>query len=339
MTIIGDVQLSEPMESIYIEQEDALFAQLTTLETLQTSAELRTNLSPEERARDINNLINDLGLKKVKNTKVGDTKTRGLSGGEKKRLSIANELIDKKAENALIFADEPTSGLDCFQAEKVVNLLKKLADQNNVVLFSIHQPRSSIYAMFDDITILSEGKVIYTGSREEMLPYFESIGHPCPSYANPAEYYVDLVSLDLTSPEEETSSRERIDKLAETFASKYAEKFNKAITSLGSKAISMNDNSNSKLVAQKIKPKTNPFKNILSTVANSWRKLRILHQRAWRQITRDKPLNIARFASSMFSALLFGAIYFRMGTGAATVPDRLGLLQVAAVVSMITTIV
>jgi ABC-type multidrug transport system ATPase subunit len=164
LRINGQILTENKLESIYIQQEDILFAQLTTVETLKTSCELRSIQSKKDCKTVVNNMMNDLGLKKVQNTKVGDAKTKGLSGGEKKRLSIGNEIVLENASNsAYIFADEPTSGLDCFQAQNVVNLFKQLAAKGNTVIFSIHQPRASIYSLFDDITLLSEGRVIYSG--------------------------------------------------------------------------------------------------------------------------------------------------------------------------------
>lgn len=148
-------------------------------------------------------------------TIVGDKKVRGISGGEKKRLSIACELI---ASPSVIFADEPTtgnkfkiwqlyklrfswsglktcslrccmffrfnwifvheySGLDAFQAEQVMETLRELAHDGHTVICSIHQPRGSIYAKFDDLMLLSNGSLVYMGpAGEKALTYFESIG-------------------------------------------------------------------------------------------------------------------------------------------------------------------
>ncbi len=91
---------------------------------------------------------------------VGDAKTRGLSGGEKKRLSIGCELIGSPS---LIFLDEPTTGLDAFQAQVVVATLKALAQAGHTVVTSLHQPRSSIFSLFDDLVLLSEGRAVYAG--------------------------------------------------------------------------------------------------------------------------------------------------------------------------------
>ena len=200
----------------FVAQEDLFFSQLTVRETLNMAAELRAKASTtsEGRAVLVESVIRRLGLSKCADTVIGDAKTRGLSGGEKKRLSIACEMIGRPQ---MIMADEPTSGLDAFGAQQVVRVLKDLASDGNTVILSIHQPRSSIFEMIDDICLLSEGRVIYCGTREGVLPYFEELGHKCPSHFNPAEFLADLVAVDHTSEETERESMARIDKLAATY--------------------------------------------------------------------------------------------------------------------------
>jgi ABC-type multidrug transport system ATPase subunit len=176
----GVVRKLSSAPPIYIQQADQLFAQLTARETLETTAALSGR---ENTTSSLDALIRGLGLEKVRDTVVGDAKTRGLSGGERKRLSIGNEILLKQRAgedgdlnldltDSYVFADEPTSGLDCFQAERVVALLRGLAVHgNSTVLVSIHQPRSSIQRMFDDITLLSEGGVVYSGACRPSSPY------------------------------------------------------------------------------------------------------------------------------------------------------------------------
>lgn len=194
LKVSGDVQSCfDTTTPIYVQQEDLLFPQLTVQETIETAIRLRSpNANPKAIA---NRLITDLGLKKVVSTRVGDTKTRGISGGEKKRLAIGNEIAmatsttasilsdgsdggekDHREERRLIFLDEPTSGLDSYQAQNVVQLLKHLAKEGNSVMISIHQPRASIIAMFDEITLLSEGQLIYTGTANTVTSFFKSQG-------------------------------------------------------------------------------------------------------------------------------------------------------------------
>lgn len=248
---------------------------------------------------------------------MGDKKTRGLSGGEKKRLSIGDELVGLARQGgALLFADEPTSGLDSFQAERVAQILKALAEAGNTVVCSIHQPRASIVALFDDLTLLSEGRVMFSGEARQMGPYFASLGYPCPAHVSPAEHYVDLVSVDYSSPEREAASRATVRMLGDA-----------------SLAVRSSGPTEEELRARLIStaPHAPEHRGLLARLGAGARKIGLLYTRAFRNMARDRSLNVARFMSSLFSALLFGAIYFRLGDGASTVPDRLGLLQVAAV--------
>ncbi|CAA6665430.1 unnamed protein product [Spirodela intermedia] len=175
----------------FLRQEDLFFSQLTVRETLSLAAELQLpdGLSAEARDEYVNKLLFRLGLINCADSIVGDTKVRGISGGEKKRLSLACELI---ASPSLIFADEPTTGLDAFQAEKVMETLQQLALDGHTVICSIHQPRGSIYSK----------SVVYMGpAKEEPLSYFAKFGYQCPDHVNPAEFLADLISVDYTSAE------------------------------------------------------------------------------------------------------------------------------------------
>ncbi|GJN37634.1 hypothetical protein PR202_gb26609 [Eleusine coracana subsp. coracana] len=204
----------------YVRQEDLFFSQLTVRETLSLAAELQLpdTMAPERKDGYIKDLLFRLGLVNCADSIVGDAKVRGISGGEKKRLALACELI---ASPSVIFADEPTTGLDAFQAEKVMETLRKLAEDGHTVICSIHQPRGSVYSKFDDIVLLSEGEVVYMGpAKEEPLSYFASLGYQCPDHMNPAEFLADLISVDYSSAETVQSSQKRIENLIEAFADK-----------------------------------------------------------------------------------------------------------------------
>ena len=190
-----------------------------------------------------------------------------------------------------------------------------------------------------------------------MASYFASLGYQCPTSANPSEFYVDLVSVDYSSPEDETTTRHRIHSLADRFATgsqakalrneldkllhQYVAACSSTDTTGGSDGTdterSKSKVTKSSIIGSKVQVGGNsrhgPFtgiRRIVRHMGRSLEKFKILHRRAWRQVTRDKALNIARLMSSLFSSLLFGAIYFKMGNGVKTIPDRLGLLQVAA---------
>ena len=90
---------------------------------------------------------------------------------------------------------------------QVMQTLKDLCKEGHTVVSSIHQPRSSIFAMFDDLILLSEGQMLYSGAASDALPYFEEMGHKCPQHYNPAEFLADLISVDVSNPEAQAASR------------------------------------------------------------------------------------------------------------------------------------
>lgn len=300
----------------FVRQEDIFFSQLTVRETLSLAAELQLpdTMSPESKEKYVDDLLFRLGLVNSADSIVGDAKVRGISGGEKKRLSLACELI---ASPSVIFADEPTTGLDAFQAEKVMETLRQLAEDGHTVICSIHQPRGSVYGKFDDIVLLSEGEVVYMGpAKEEPLTYFASLGYRCPDHENPAEFLADLISTDYSSAESVQSSQKRIENLIDEFTNKVL------ITEFNSPVIKADD---SEISAKPVQ------KSIAKRRRGWWRQFRLLFKRAWMQAFRDGPTNKVRARMSVASAIIFGSVFWRMGKTQTSIQDRMGLLQVAAI--------
>ncbi|KAK4715510.1 hypothetical protein R3W88_013848 [Solanum pinnatisectum] len=298
----------------YVRQEDLFFSQLTVRETLSLAAELQLQdaSSIEERDEYVNNLLFKTGLVSCADSRIGDAKVRGISGGEKKRLSLACELI---ASPSVVFADEPTTGLDAFQAERVMETLRQLAQDGHTVICSIHQPRGSVYAKFDDIVLLAGGSLIYAGpARDEVLAYFSKFGYICPDHVNPAEFLADLISIDYSSRESVYSSQKRINGLVESFSEKTPEVL--YATSL------VRDSSKTHVIFQK---------KSISRKGGWLRQFRLLLKRAWMQASRDGPTNKVRARMSIASALIFGSVFWRMGRSQTSIQDRMGLLQVAAI--------
>nr|AIU41647.1 ABC transporter family protein [Hevea brasiliensis] len=300
----------------YVRQEDLLFSQLTVRETLSLAAELQLPeiSSVEERDEFVNNLLFKLGLVSCADSIVGDAKVRGISGGEKKRLSLACELI---ASPSVIFADEPTTGLDAFQAERVMETLRQLAQDGHTVICSIHQPRGSVYSKFDDIFLLTEGALVYAGpAHDEPLAYFTKFGYRCSDHVNPAEFLADLISVDYSSAESVYSSRKRIDGLVESFSEQLSTVL--YATPFASRESPKNGKKLSK-------------KTVVKRKETWWRQFWLLLKRAWMQASRDGPTNKVRARMSIASAIIFGSVFWRMGRSQTSIQDRMGLLQVAAI--------
>ncbi|CAE6514971.1 unnamed protein product [Rhizoctonia solani] len=176
----------------FVDQEDTLMGTLTVYETVLYSALLRLPREMSLAAKRYRTLetIHELGLDAIKDMRIGESGRRSISGGEKRRVSIACELVTSPS---ILFLDEPTSGLDAYNAFNVVESLVSLArDYKRTVIFTIHQPRSNIVSLFDQLILLAQGRVVYSGEYAKCQPYFEQIGHSCPPGFNIADYLIDL---------------------------------------------------------------------------------------------------------------------------------------------------
>jgi len=139
----------------------------------------------------VDEVISKLGLKSCENSQIGGFMKKGISGGEKRRVSIGIELL---TDPSILFLDEPTTGLDSFNSEVLIELLSKLSKTGVTVIATIHQPNSYIFALFDKMILFGGGEIIYHGGAEDSIDYFKNIGFNCPAFSNPAEYLLELIT-------------------------------------------------------------------------------------------------------------------------------------------------
>lgn len=178
----------------FVSQDDVLYPHLTVLETLKFAALLRLpkNLTKEEKIEQAEMIVVELGLTRCRNTIIGGPLLRGVSGGERKRVSIGQEML---VNPSLLLLDEPTSGLDSTTAQRIIATLRTLARGRRTVITTIHQPSSRLYRMFDKVLVLCEGYPIYSGHADRVMEYFGSIGFvPGFNFMNPADFLLDLAN-------------------------------------------------------------------------------------------------------------------------------------------------
>lgn len=194
--LLNGTQLNKSLrrQMCYVLQNDVFFSNLTLRQTLTYAAMLRLpdSISHEHKMRQVDQVIEALDLKFCQNTIIGDYMTGGLSGGEKKRCSIACELLSNPS---VMMLDEPTSSLDSCSALSLIKLLKQYAiKEQKTIIISIHQPSSQIFYLFDKLLLLNRGQMMYFGTIPQVIPYFQHFNYNMQHLSyNPADFLMEII--------------------------------------------------------------------------------------------------------------------------------------------------
>ena len=317
----NDARLNS-VRSSYVMQQDILIPTLTVRETLQYAADLRLPppTSTEERKSRVTEVIRELGLQECADTRIGNDVHRGCSGGEKRRTSIGVQML---ANPSVLFADEPTTGLDSTSAFQVVKTLKDLASRGRTVIITIHQPRSEIWSLFDNVVLLAKGSPVYFGSAVAAPTYFENLGYELPPFVNPAEHLIDLAAVDTRTEELEASSLVRVNRLHQSWQREITSRKETGPIATAEK-LDTNWDAEKATGAGQDMSKATPKQTSLT------RQVKVLTSRTFKVTLRD-PLGVfGSLFESVGMAIIMGWIFLSLPKTLSGIRSREGALYTAA---------
>uniref|UniRef100_A0A672PF68 ATP-binding cassette sub-family G member 2-like n=1 Tax=Sinocyclocheilus grahami TaxID=75366 RepID=A0A672PF68_SINGR len=304
----------------YVVQDDVVMGTLTVRENLRFSAALRLPKSIRQREKDekIERLIQELGLSKVADSRVGTQLIRGVSGGERKRTNIGMELI---IDPPVLFLDEPTTGLDASTANSVLMLLKRMANSGRTIILSIHQPRYSIYRLFDSLTLLVGGRMVYHGLAQDALDYFSQIGYTCEPHNNPADFFLDVINGDSTAValNNRLSILNEADKCGVGIEDRLVEEYKNSSSYKQTK-------SELERIVQGQDYSTRPKSRTITYSTSFCHQFNWVLRRTFKNLMLNPQTSFAQIGVMIFLALVVGAIFFGVEKNSSGSQNRMGAL-------------
>ncbi|XP_015875728.2 ABC transporter G family member 15 isoform X2 [Ziziphus jujuba] len=302
----------------YVTQEDVLLGTLTVRETITYSAYLRLppTLSKEEVNGIIEATIMEMGLQDCADRNIGNWHLRGISGGEKKRLSIALEILTRPR---LLFLDEPTSGLDSASAFFVIQTLRNIARGGPTVISSIHQPSSEVFTLFDDLFLLSGGQTVYFGPAKKAVEFFAKAGVPCPRRRNPSDHFLRCINSDFDKITTTLMGSNRMDICNSGIEMCSDPLMNRATAEIKAMLVEKYRCSEYSLIARErireiltIEGLGNERKS--GSQAKWWKQLSVLTRRSFVNMSRDVGYYWLRIGVYIALSICVGSIFFDVGT-------------------------
>lgn len=291
--------------SCYITQDDRLQGLLTVRENMKVAADLKLSAkyTLAEKYGIIDEILSMLGLYEASNTRASQ-----LSGGQRKRLSIALELINNPL---VMFLDEPTTGLDSASCSLCIRLLKLLASQGRTIVCTIHQPSAALFQNFQHVYILSRGQCLYQGSAENLVPYLDNVNLPCPMYHNPADYVIELACGE--------HGEDKIGTLVNGVNNGRSIKWFANADSLPPTTnVSVSHKS------PRLPGKIRCTSSLQETTQLN--QLSVIIGRGFTKVRRDATLTHLRIVANVVTGLMLGLLYYRSGQDGSRVLDNYNLL-------------
>ncbi|TCD65881.1 hypothetical protein EIP91_002041 [Steccherinum ochraceum] len=332
VTVNGDPTADMSKLAFYVEQDDALLGVLTVEETIRFAA--RLSLDPSTPVSEIHHRVEDtiagLGLTSVRNNRIGNVVQRGISGGQKRRVTIGTGLVTKPR---ILLLDEPTSGLDSRTSREVLVAIRDIArKQGMVVIASIHQPNWETFAVFDKLLLLARGQTMFFGPIDQLDVYLdEGLQHPVPQHANPTDHAVDLVNTDFILDPEERSNR--VSGYAEAWKAYQASKKTETDTSVTEVKEAIDEKRSSRVRSSMLSSMTmsrDARHDIATRVGRGMRmdisRTTILMQRNMLNYNRNLLAYGVRFSMYLSMGVFCGTIWVNLAQTSAKVNDRLAVL-------------
>nr|BAN21250.1 ABC transporter [Riptortus pedestris] len=291
--------------SCYITQDDRLQPLLTVKENMKIAADLKltARYTVYEKYAIIDEILKMLGLYETRSTRASQ-----LSGGQRKRLSIALELVNNPL---VMFLDEPTTGLDSASCLLCIQLMKDLVMQGRTVVCTIHQPSATLFQNFDHVYVLAEGECLYQGSSENLVSYLEGMNMPCPMYHNPADYIIELACGEY--------GRDKIATLVQGTQNGRAIKWFKDADILPP-TTHVEVSHKSPRLPGRIRCHT----SLQDT--SQLNQLAVIIKRGFIKVKRDSTLTYMRFVANIITGIMLGTLYYNTGVDGSTVLDNYNLL-------------
>nr|H9BZ66.1 RecName: Full=ABC transporter G family member 1; Short=ABC transporter ABCG.1; Short=PhABCG1 [Petunia x hybrida]AFC36404.1 ABCG1 [Petunia x hybrida] len=299
--------------SAYVTQDDTLLATLTIKEAVYYSAELQlpNSMSKSEKKEIADVTLKGMGLQDAMETRIGGWSGKGISGGQKRRVSICLEILTRPK---LLFLDEPTSGLDSAASYYVMKAIASQC-QGRTIIASIHQPSVDVFSLFHSLCLLSSGRTVYFGPASAANEFFALSGFPCPTLQNPSDHFLKTINSDFDQDIEEGSTRRKsteevIDILIKSY--KASDKYNAVQSQVAEicqqEGEMLDKRSHASFITQSL----------------------VLTRRSFINMSRDLGYYWLRLAVYVVIAVGLGSLYYDVGFSAASVQARGSMLMFVA---------